>query len=228
MNIIGQAIDPTRIDQELVDGKQYWQMVPDVEYSIEGNKRRGSLLVAPALGFERSIVRTPEGKDFEMSPAYYSAEILLDGSYRMLTLRFYRIEVAQDQSNNVRRRLVDAVPSPIIEDFLPRVKRLMEGRIRVVKPGPAGFDMLAEQSKKKKAPAKKKAAAKKTAKKAPAKKAPAKKTTKKAPAKKKAAPKKKSAAVKTTAKTKKATTRKATVKKTKKSSSKKPVKGKKR
>ena len=206
MNIIGQAIDPTRIDQELVDGKLYWQMVPDVEYSIEGNKRKGALLVAPALGFERSIVRTPEGKDFEMSPAYYSAEILLDSSYRMLTLRFYRIEVAQEQ-NNVRRRLVDAVPSPIIEDFLPRVKRLMEGKIRVVKPGPAGFDVMAAESAKSKA--------------------------KKEP-KKKAAPKKKTATKKTTAgkpaaSKKKATTRKATVKKAAKPSSKnKPVKGKKR
>jgi len=184
VNIIGQAIDPTRINQEQVGGREYWQVVPDVEYSIDGNKRTGALLVAPALGFERSIVRTPDGKDFEMSPAYYSAEILLDSQYCMLTLRFFRIELGPD-GKGIHRRLVDAVPSPIIEDFLPRVQRLMEGKIRVVKPQPDGFDVMAAEMAAKKAAVKKAPAKKAPAKKAPAKKAPAKKAaSKKAPAKK--------------------------------------------
>jgi len=185
-DLIGQTIDPTRIDQEIIDGRPYWQLIPDVEYSISGNQRKGCLLVAPAMGFERAIVKTPEGVDHEMTPAYYSAEILLGGSYQMLTLRFFRIEVGQ-ADDQVRRRMVDAVPSPLVEDFLPRVQRLVQGGLRVVKTRPKTFEALAREAAK--APGKKKA------RKAPAKKK-AKASAKKAPAKAPKAPAKKKATVK--------------------------------
>ena len=185
-DIIGQAIDPTRIDQEQVDGRSYWQLIPDVEYSVDGNQRKGALLVAPVLGFERSIIRVLDGTEHEMSPAYYMAEILLDSSYSMLTMRFFRVEVGGGDPSQAHRRLVDAVPSPLIEDFIPRLRRLVEGAIRVVRPGPASFDVLAEEAKKsttskKAAPKKKSSSPKKKA-------APAKKKTtsrKSAPSKRK-------------------------------------------
>ena len=236
LDIIGKAIDPTRIGNKVIDGKPYWHVITDVQYSIGGNQRIGVLLIASVIGYERSIVRIPSGRDFEMSPAYYSAELLLDQAYSILTLRFFRSEIDND-GKEAGRRPIDALPSPVVEDFVESVKELLEGQVRVVKPLSSGFDVLAAEhlSKKKKAaskkttakkaPAKKAASKKTTAKKAPAKKAALKKTTaKKAPAKKaaskkttaKKAPAKKAAPEKTTAKkapAKKAAPEKTTAKK---------------
>jgi len=209
LEIIGKSIDPTKIGDKQVDGRAYWHVVTDVRYSISKNERVGVLLIAPVIGYERAVVRTPAGQDFEMSPAYYGAELLLDLAYTILSLRFFRSEIDQD-GKEAGRRPIDALPSPLVQDFINSVQELLEGNVRVVRPVVGGFDALAaehqnakEEAKMKKAIKKKAAASKASAKKA---------STKKKVATKKGAPKKK-ATVKKASTKKKAVVKKATQKK---------------
>ncbi len=149
--LFGQSIDPTLIDSEQVEGRNYWELSP-VEYMLEQQKKEGFLLAAPVIGYESVQVKTPQGEEFAMSPAIYRAEILLDKNYRILMLRFFRLQYDESSKSFMPPHEVAMLPGPLVDDFVMRLKKLIEGNIRVVSPSSfqALDEALPEEDKKEK------------------------------------------------------------------------------